>query len=288
MKKRLTALALAPLLAFASLALAACNTDEAESSQSSSENSAFEASAAVSDNSISLDNESSGIEESSSAVSEENSNEDFVSDIGGDTEGSNANDDNSSLSDEVSDESSAPEENSEDDSDFEYSEDDVISDGYDVVDMIEVGDESGAYIFYPNGTGFYSASFDAVQTDANELCFKLHDDRSFVLKYSEIEYDAENGVGYTEMNGMSFVVTEIIDDSNLLCQALDCTEEIKGFEEAVYTISIMFYPELEYGELIIGFVYEAKGNVYSLSYADGNKGKKTIVYDEETGAYSFE
>lgn len=142
--------------------------------------------------------------------------------------------------------------------------------------------EHGVYEFYDNGVGEYHTEFDTVKNEENgNLTLNLKDGRSVELVYGEILFDEKEGIYKTEINGFTFWVEDITDGEGRSVQKLECIDRPER------SIFVKYYPELDCGDLLICFDYEANGSEYTFKYADGNTSVKTILFDEETNEYYF-
>lgn len=151
----------------------------------------------------------------------------------------------------------------------------------DASESYEISDGYGCYIIVKNEkNGYYSTTF----TMATEG-IKFEDGRILPFTYESLEYSGEDGEHIAEINGHKFVLNEHTDYEGTLCQTLECIDEIEGFSR---TASVIFYPELEYGNIVIGFTYENNENNYVFTFLDGHTEEKTVLTDEENGRLYFE
>lgn len=144
-----------------------------------------------------------------------------------------------------------------------------------------ISDESGTYVIdEENGNGFYLADFTM---ESDEIV--LADGRRIPLSYTEFVYDETDMAYLAVINGRNYRLSEYTDCDGALCQSLECTDEIEGF---AVTASVLYYPELEYGNITMGFTFEKNGNnEYIFTYPDGHSETRTVYYDGESGMYYF-
>ncbi len=148
--------------------------------------------------------------------------------------------------------------------------------------IIELSDGNGTYILNSeNNNGVYMTSFTIGQDS-----IVLNDKREIPLNYSELTYDEEGGKHIATINGRKYEISEYTDPDGTLCQSLICIDDIENLD---FTASVLFYPELEYGDISLGFVYEIakNGTEYTFTYPDGHKETRTVEYDSALGRYVF-
>ncbi|MBE6683873.1 MAG: hypothetical protein E7595_06985 [Ruminococcaceae bacterium] len=148
--------------------------------------------------------------------------------------------------------------------------------------IIELSDGNGTYILNSeNNNGVYMTSFTIGQDS-----IVLNDKREIPLNYSELTYDEEGGKHIATINGRKYEISEYTDPDGTLCQSLICIDDIENLD---FTASVLFYPELEYGDISLGFVYEIakNGTEYTFTYPDGHKETRTVEFDSTLGRYVF-
>lgn len=147
-------------------------------------------------------------------------------------------------------------------------------------DVIEITDGYGKYIFYlSENFGSYSTTY-TMDTDSA----KFADGRTLPFTYEIITRNEETGEYTALINGMTFHFGEYTDSNGKLCQVLECTDTIENYPE---TAILYYYPELEHGEIKMGFVFKADGDAYTMTFIDGHTETKTLVYDEVLGEYTI-
>ncbi len=253
MKKRIIALSTSLLLLF--MPLVACNSEESESLHGSSSESISRAteSQQVSETEAAQNGDTAADPEESSEPSE---SEWFSSDIP--VESDEAYESEASEFCEPNDDEGLNETN------------------------IEVADGYGTYVIdEAQRNGFYLSTFTM---ETEEIV--LADGRRIPLNYSEFAYDEETKTHQAVINGRNYRLSEYTDYEGVLCQSLECIDEIDGY---AITASVLYYPELEYGNITMGFVIEKNENgEYKFTYPDGHSETRKVLFDEELGMYYFE
>lgn len=147
---------------------------------------------------------------------------------------------------------------------------------------IEVADGYGTYVIdEAQRNGFFLSTFTM---ETEEIV--LADGRRIPLNYSEFAYDEETKTHQAVINSRNYRLSEYTDYEGVLCQSLECIDEIDGY---AITASVLYYPELEYGNITMGFVIEKNENgEYKFTYPDGHSETRKVLFDEELGMYYFE
>ncbi len=154
----------------------------------------------------------------------------------------------------------------------------IMQESADAEGIIEASDGFGSYIIdLSQKNGYYMTSFTMIPEG-----IKFTDGRVLPLTYENLIHDDENDVRTATINGRSYLLSSYTDYEGTLCQSLECTDEIAGY---AVTSKVLFYPELEYGDITMGFTVEADGDKYTLTYLDGYTEEKVITFDSETGMY---
>ncbi len=175
----------------------------------------------------------------------------------------------------------------------EQSEESIESEASEETDSkktIQISTDTGRYVFDLNAcTGSYSTDFRADETEDGVIELTLLDGRVIYLNYNEIVYNEADETHRTVINGFDFVINEFHDENNNFCQRFECVEPAEGFvSNGRDSITVVYYPELEYGNTVIAFDFEIKDGKYILHYADGRDITKSISFDESTDTYYFE
>lgn len=156
----------------------------------------------------------------------------------------------------------------------------ILQESADPEGIIEASDGFGSYIIdLAQKNGYYTTSFTMISEG-----IKFTDGRVLPLTYESLLHDDENDVRTATINGRNYLLSSYTDFEGTLCQSLECTDEIEGYAT---TSKVLFYPELEYGDITMGFTVEINGNEYTFTYLDGYTEKRIIAFDEEIGAYRF-
>ncbi len=149
----------------------------------------------------------------------------------------------------------------------------IMQESIDPVDIIELSDGYGSYIIDPmRKNGYYTTTFTM---EAEGIRFA--DGRVLPLSYEQIMHDDENGIHTAVINGRNYSISSYNDYEGTLCQALECTDEIEGYG---VTALVLYYPELEYGDIKIGFTAETDGEYYLLTFLDGYTERISAVFEE--------
>ncbi len=157
----------------------------------------------------------------------------------------------------------------------------IMQESADPEGIIEASDGYGSYIIdLSQKNGYFTTSFTMIPEG-----IKFTDGRVLPLSYESLIHDDENDVRTATINGRNYLLSSYTDYEGTLCQSLECTDEIEGY---AVTSKVLFYPELEYGDITMGFTVEVNGDKYTLTYLDGYKEEKTITFDSEIGMYIIE
>ncbi len=148
------------------------------------------------------------------------------------------------------------------------------------VEKITVKNGDSLYFIDPwQKCGYFETEFTMAE---NEIHFS--DGRILPFIYEELTYNEQEGHHTAVINGRNYLLTTFTSNEGSLCQLLECTDEFEGY---AVTSSVLYYPELEYGKISMGFTFEIEDEKYTLTYLDGYTEQHTIVLDEESGSYIF-
>ncbi len=156
-------------------------------------------------------------------------------------------------------------------------------------DYLSVYDDYAQYSLYSNGIGEYFTEFENYSFKNNTLKFTFLNGKKITVKFSKVWDDAASGYTLATFGKYTYAIEEYTNTEGIKMVAFilmdGADDKFMGEGSA---ISIIWYPEFEYGTLLVNFIYEADGDNYTLEYFEGTKTKKYLEQVEIEGdVYPF-